>query len=69
MAEFDPEELKAALQLGKIPFSDDDVRRLDRLLQVLAQRYRARKIARAQDLKRQSARLEATKCPNLNRVG
>jgi len=61
MTEFDREELKAALQLGKIPFSDDDVRRLDRLLQVLAQRYRARKIARAQDLKRQSARLEATK--------
>ena len=61
MAEFDPEELKTALQLGKIPFSNDDVRRLDRLLQVLAQRYRARKIARAQDLKRQSARLEATK--------
>jgi hypothetical protein len=61
MAEFDREELKAALEVGNIPFSDDDVTRLDRNLQELAGRYRARKIAREQDLNRQLTTLGQTK--------
>jgi hypothetical protein len=31
MAEFDREKLKAAFVVGKIPLSDDDIRRLDGL--------------------------------------
>jgi hypothetical protein len=61
MAEFDREELKAAIEAGKIPASDDNIRRLDGLLRVLAQQYRARKVAREQDLNGQLTRLEETK--------
>src|SRR6267142_6625235 len=61
MAEFDREELKAAFEAGNIPVSDDNIRRLDGLLRALAQQYRARKVAREQDLNGQLARLEATK--------
>jgi hypothetical protein len=61
MAEFDREELKAAFEAGKIPVSDDDIRRLDGLLRSLAQQYRARKVAREQDLNGQLTRLEETK--------
>jgi len=61
MAEFDREKVKAALQAGKIPVSDDNIRRLDDLLRSLAQQYRARKVAREQDLNGQLTRLEATK--------
>ena len=62
MAEFDWEELKAAFEAGKIPVSDDNIRQLDGLLRALAQQYRARKVAREQDLNGQLARLEETKC-------
>ena len=61
MAEFDWEELKAAFEAGKIPVSDDYIRRLDGLLRSLAQQYRARKVAREQDLNGQLTRLEETK--------
>ena len=61
MAEFDREELKAAFKAGKIPVSDDNIRRLDSLLRSLAQQYRARKVAREQDLNGQLTRLEETK--------
>jgi len=61
MAEFDREELKAAFEAGKIPVSDDNIRRLDSLLRSLAQQYRARKVAREQDLNGQLTRLEETK--------
>ena len=61
MAEFDREELKAAVEAGEIPVSDDTIRRLDGLLRVLAQQYRARKVAREQDLNGQLTRLEETK--------
>jgi hypothetical protein len=61
MAEFDREELKAAFEAGKIPVSDDNIRRLDSLLWSLAQQYRARKVAREQDLNGQLARLKETK--------
>ena len=61
MGEFDREELKAAFEAGKIPVSDDNIRRLDDLLRSLAQQYRARKVAREQDLNGQLTRLEATK--------
>jgi hypothetical protein len=61
MAEFDREKLKAALEAGKIPVSDDNIRRLDGLLPVLAQQYRARKVAREQDLNGQLTRFEETK--------
>ena len=61
MAEFDREELKAAFEAGKIPVSDDNIRRLDGLLRSLAQQYRARKVAREQDLNGQLTRLEETK--------
>jgi hypothetical protein len=61
MAEFDPEELKAAIEAGKIPTSDDNVRRLDRILPALAQQHRVRKVARGQDLNEQLKRLEETK--------
>ena len=61
MAEFDREELKAAFEAGKIPISDDDIRRLDGLLRALAQQYRARRAARAQDLNGQLTRLEEIK--------
>jgi hypothetical protein len=50
MAEFDREELKAAFEAGKIAVSDDNIRRLDDLLRALTRQYRARKIAREQDL-------------------
>jgi len=36
MSEFDREELKAAFEAGKIPVSDDHIRRLDGLLWALA---------------------------------
>ena len=61
MAEFDREQLKAAIAAGKIPVSDDNIRRLDSLLRSLAQQYRARKVAREQDLNGQLARLKETK--------
>ena len=61
MAEFDREELKAAFEAGKIPVSDDNIRRLDSLLRSLAQQYRARKVAREQDLNGQLTRLKETK--------
>jgi hypothetical protein len=61
MAEFNREELKAAFEAGKIPVSDDNIRRLDGLLRALAQQYRARKVAREQDLNGQLARLEETR--------
>jgi hypothetical protein len=61
MAEFDREELKAAFEAGKIPVSDDDIRRLDGLLRSLAQQYRVRKLAREQDLNGQLTRLKETK--------
>jgi hypothetical protein len=61
MAEFDREGLKAAFEAGKIPVSDDNIRRLDGVLRALAQQYRARKVVRKQDLNGQLARLEETK--------
>ena len=61
MAEFDREELKAAFEAGKIPISDDDIRRLDGPLRALAQQYRARRVAREQDLNGQLTRLEEIK--------
>ena len=61
MAEFNPEELKAALEAGKVLVSDDNIRRVDGLLRVLAHQYRARKAAREQDLNVQLTRLEETK--------
>ena len=61
MAEFDREELKAAIEAGKIPVSDDNIKRLDGLLRSLAQQYRARKVAREQDLNGQLTRFEETK--------
>jgi hypothetical protein len=61
MDKFDREGLRAALKSGNIPVSDDEIRQLDGVLRALAQQYRTRKIARAQDLKGQSVRLEATK--------
>jgi hypothetical protein len=61
MAEFDREELKAAFEAGKIAVRDANLRRLDGLLRVLAQQYRARKFAREQDLKGQLTRLEGIK--------
>ena len=61
MAEFDRKELKAAFEVGKIPLSDDDIRRLDGLLRALAQQYRARRAAREQDLNGLLTRLEETK--------
>ena len=61
MDKFDREGLRAALKAGNIPVSDDEIRQLDGVLRALAQQYRTRKIARAQDLKGQSARLQATK--------
>ena len=60
MAEFDREELKAAFEAGKIAVADDNIRRLDGLLRAFAPKYRARKVARQQDLKRRLARLEET---------
>jgi hypothetical protein len=61
MAEFDRGELRAAFEAGKIPISDDNIRRLDGLLRSLAQQYRVRKLAREQDLNGQLARLKETK--------
>ena len=61
MAEFDREELKAAFETGKIPVSDDNIRLLEGLLRSLAQQYRARKVAREQDLNGQLTRFEETK--------
>src|ERR1700756_4755706 len=61
MAEFDRDKLKAALEAGKIPVSDENIRRLDGLLRALAQQYRARKVAREQDLNGKLTRLEETK--------
>ena len=61
VAEFNREELKAAFEAGKIPVSDDYIRRLDGLLRALARQYRARKVAREQDLNRKLRRLEETK--------
>jgi len=61
MAEFDRGELRAAFEAGKIPVSDDDIRRLDGLLRSLPQQYRVRKLAREQDLNGQLARLKETK--------
>jgi hypothetical protein len=49
------------LEAGKIPISDDNIRRVDGLLRVLAQQYRARKVARLQDLSGQLTRFEKTK--------
>jgi hypothetical protein len=61
VAEFDRQKLKAAFEAGKIIASDDYIRRLDGLLRALAQQYRARKVAREQDLNGQLTRLEETK--------
>ena len=61
MAKFDQEGLRAALKSGNIPVSNDEIRHLEGVLRALAQQYRTRKIALAQDLKRQSTKLEATK--------
>ena len=61
MDKFDREGLRTALKSGNIPVSDDEITQLDGVLRALAQQYRTRKIARAQDLKGQSVRLEATK--------
>ena len=61
MAEFDREALKAAFETGKIPVSDDNIRLLEGLLRSLAQQYRARKVAREQDLNGQLTRFEETK--------
>jgi hypothetical protein len=61
MAKFDHEELKAALEAGKIPVSDDSIRRLDGFLRALAQQYRTRKAACGQDLNAQLVRLEESK--------
>jgi len=46
MDNFDREGLRAALESGNIPVSDDEIRQLDGVLRALAQRYRTRKIAR-----------------------
>jgi hypothetical protein len=61
MAEFDREELKAAFEAGRIAVSDDNIRRLDGLLRALTRQYRARKVAREQDLNGHLTRLEETK--------
>jgi hypothetical protein len=61
MAEFDQEQLKAAFEAGKILASDENIRRLDGLLRALARQYRARKVAREQDLNGELTRLEETK--------
>jgi len=61
MAEFGRKGLKAALEAGKIPLSDDNVRRLDGRLRALARQDRARKAAHEQDSNGQLARLEETK--------
>jgi hypothetical protein len=61
MAEFDPEELKAAFEAGKILPSDDNLRRLDGLLRALARQYLARKVAREHGLNGKLARLVETK--------
>src|SRR6266850_1339623 len=61
MDKFDREELKAAFEAVKIPVSDEYIRRLDGLLRALASQYRARKVAREQDLNRKLTRLEDTK--------
>jgi hypothetical protein len=53
VAEFYPEELKAAFEAGKIPAHDDSISRLDGPLRALARQYRSRKVAHEQDLKRQ----------------
>ena len=61
MAEFDREQLKAAIAAGKIPVSDDNIRRLDGSLRALAQQFRARKVAREQGMSAELTRLEETK--------
>ncbi len=61
MAEFDREELKVAFEAGKIPVSEDNIGRLDGTLRALARQYRARKVAREQDLSGKLTRLEETK--------
>jgi hypothetical protein len=61
MAGFDREELKAALKSGNVSVSDDEIGQLDGVLRALAQQYRARKVARAQDLIGQLTRFEETK--------
>jgi hypothetical protein len=61
MDKFDQEALKAAIEAGKIPVSDDYIRRLDSRLRALAQQYRARKFSREQDLSGHLTRLEETK--------
>ena len=61
MDKFDREALKVALDSGNIPVIDDEIRQLDGALRAPAQRFRARKVAGAQDLSGQLARLEAAK--------
>jgi hypothetical protein len=61
MDKFDQEELKAALESGNIPVSDDEIRQLGGTLRALTRQYQARKVARAQELNGQLARLEAVK--------
>jgi hypothetical protein len=61
MFEFDQEDLKATLEAGRLPVSDNNIRRLDGLLRALASQYRARKAAREQDLNGQLTRLGETK--------
>ena len=61
MAEFDREQLKAAIAAGTIPVSDDNIRRLDGLLRAIAQQHQSRKVAREQDLNGKLTRLEETK--------
>jgi hypothetical protein len=61
MAGSDREGLKAALQSGNFPVGDGEIGQLDGVLRALAWQYRARKVARAQDLNEQVARLEEFK--------
>ena len=61
MAEFDREEVKAALEAGKIAVKDENLRRLDGSLRALIQQYQARKAAREQGVSAQLTRLEETK--------
>ena len=58
---FDREQLKEALKSGNIPAGEDEIGQLDGVLRALAQQYRARKVAREQDLNGKLTRLEETK--------
>jgi hypothetical protein len=58
MVGFDRAELKAALQAGNIPASEDKIEQLDNVLRALGRHYRAREAACEQDLNAQLVRLE-----------